>query len=536
VSRKVIVLLLFLLLFPLVSANFASPSFRYRSFIDTNDMYGCTIFSFNNVTGDLGVRATVLMDTGTWEVTRRDCREGVYGKRTYIRFMHVLREDIEDVQDSLNKQFVSFIDTSFIISNNHVWPTVFETVDGSSIFDSHDFLRVKEEELYDVNDRLNVNLPPNNVIPKSQLGFYYALAKENLMGGWGFYNTATGTWPLILGGDIGLYYFHGFQTNDLSNRDLLLTSGLDSGDGVLRHAGSWMDVLNPSDAHKAYFAFTDDINYYYYPYYIDRLDVFVNGYTDDSLINKVYSKVVSLEPTSNVININLNNFGVSETTKLYDIPNFGTELVHNKLLGNVPQTVGFIQVDSLIVFKRNPLYRQLVAVDNTWFHNEVFINDTPKGDNYFVTWYWQQQTINISVTQEEFEGLQDGPSDDDSSDDSDFDEEASNSSTDPTPFTGNDVSNGSLTSIPWGSNLGEGASLTNQRGLLEAKLALENKGGFFNGLLSISNMIIQLLLVLFLMVVTIITLYVFFIMLGSAYRKAMKEFKLLSDFKSRRDK
>lgn len=340
---------------------------------------------------------------------------------------------------------------------------------------------------------------------------------------------------------------------------------------------------------RSYYFFNPMFNYYYYPMSIKSLVIKVNGYDSaNASKNLVYTKSTTINPTSNEIKISakqmlqathhpvftgdpncagyLNDLCIdgyayvdSSTgtlkglyddtydTTIKDNLFFGSKLQSEQKLADVPSGVVYVEVSYSLNMNMNPMYRHKSVVDSIQMADIMgnycdlsyyYINLTTSLNllslcdtrNFYSGWYIKSKPdglfkmylnngtstfpqINLSLINNNDINLNDSS------------QSSYGSLTDDFNGVGN---NGSGTfGTDWSGEMGSSGGLENLYVAIQQQELIAKKSSFFLTLYEIQRILMIIFLTIYTVIIFALTLIIFFVMMPSAYRKFLGEFKKL---------
>lgn len=510
----------------------------YTGITHSDAIYLCDRSILNSVDREINIKywaGTGLRDL----VTSRYCPHGNSMSMPYERRLWI-KTDLLNSDLSMDKSDYG----AFKLLNDNTYNDVFSGT--SSITRGQGFLYLEDfvtvTDPHNANNHLMYDLPylSDVSISKIDAGFYHAISTGNGKGLDDFYNSNTGLFASQnTFTEAGLAY----PPSDLSNPGAITLSGRTCNTDYRCVSDTSLDVSLNSDASKAFFAFDGELNYYYYPYFIDSVEYTISGYAANNA-TLVFSKKGSLPdgktvlyfPLTNVVRDGLvGDFYLTDSTF-----NFPSEMNYDGVVATLPTDVYMVKLELTTILAKNPLYRHETPVDYTWSIYNLTNGDCAGGDlsSSLCNAY---STKNLRMRQTTYFNLSDNTSTapvvppsnlDDADAHNDFDTNITNSTgVVPDLNSNNNISGGS--GVDWVSDPNGGGALQGQIQYAQGKMNIENKASFFMSLQSIAEIILELILTVFMLIMLFVSVYVFFLMIPSAYRKLLDEFKKLGDMRWR---
>lgn len=567
-DKKVILSIMALIL---LSSSVSAVS-NYEGFTSPELMTYCVQANVNNQTGEVKLKVNVDMDDESF--TRRDCVSGSLFSYPLSRKIWLRSKDITALRAArLGTIFLipkGMSDPySMFFSNELAYQSVFQTTSGSKIKSPQDMVKpqtgILSSPLNTINSHLQYDLSSNGKVLAEDVGFYYALAKEDINGMDNFY---TGSLASQESFEDELGY--GYGPDDLSD-DIIIRGGTfitaQGNRTVFKRPGepcggsNWcinenkMDQVSPVSA--GLLAFSDDLNYYYYPYYIDRMDVSVKGYSSNTSSVETYARSFTIKPTSNEVRL-----GTTQTMlggfvdanpvpiKIIDVPNLGTKMIYDNKLTNVPSTSKYVVVKTTTYFKPNPLYRQKSPVDIA-YEDFIFGGSTGsastcnlvtsqslgissglcEGKKYTTWMYNSTFTFNRPTNTNNAPPRNDSQIDDPAPpSNGGGGNGGGQTGQDPGPANSPSLEgNGTnITDIGWNPLPSTGGSLENQIVFFTEKENQEVKNSTFMTIQDIAMVIFELFVILYTLAAFVVVVYAFLIAVPSSIRKTIAEFNKLT--------
>lgn len=549
----------------------------YVNLTEANTVFSnCMRVTIDNNTGAVGIKMNVDVDTEGY--TTRSCLNGArwhftYERNIYLRLPDVLVLGAVAAASGLNLGFggMSTDPISNFISNERIYQGVFLGADGKAITTPQDFIRIKStgilSPLSKINAHLRQDFSSTDLVSSQGIAFYEALYSQN----------PEGVSDAVLGSGLNLdaNYKSGAMQWDVSKdlSDPIATIlGKDVASVPLQ---SWMGAVGSAcgtgnrcvrptamdddlnTIQQPVFAFSDNLNYYYYPYYIKNVQVLVTGFQNSSSKTPLYSRSFVINPTSNMIKINgfemytlVPWYNPTLDLHIIDVPNLGTQLNYDQIITHVPSSVGYVVVNASTLVLPSSLYRDKSPIDLSY--NEFILyagdgdastcnlisgygtnfsmcNGTRYGGFRFNTTigiYVSNSSTTMPPTQSNETDIINPPSSGGTGGDSNSDGSGGQSNIN--TGTGN---GSSTTTVGWSSDNGEGAALQNQMIYYTGLQQSFQKNSALLVLQDIMQLVFEILLVIWTLAVFIITVWAFFLSVPNAYRKMLGEFKKLSERK-----
>ena len=509
----------------------------YTGIIHSDAIYLCDRSIYNSVDREINIK--YWSGTGVdYLVSSRYCPYGNSLQMPYERRIWIKSDEFNKI--TYNSDFIY---GGFELLNDKTFDELYLSADsehkGGNLIYLEEFVTPKY--VSQINSHLLYDIPSNNnyKIDKIDADFYHSLYSGNAKGMDYFYNTNTGLFAssteFTSAGLANPY-------TELSNPQALIYSGQTCNTDYKCVVDTALDVSLNTQASKAFFAFNGELNYYYYPFFIDSVKYTISGYAADN-ITLVFSKNGVLPqgqtklyfPPTNTANGYINGFYLSDFTF-----NFPTEVNYDGVVATLPTDVYNVKLELTTILSRNSLYRHESPVDSTWSINNLTNGDCIGGDlpsslcnAYSTKNLRMRQTTYFNISANTSTAPVVPPSNlDDADAHNDFDTNITNSSgVVPDLNSNNNISGG--TGVDWVSDPNGGGGLQGQIQYAQGKMNIENKASFFMSLQSIAEIILELILTVFMLIMLFVSVYVFFLMIPSAYRKLLDEFKKLGDMRWR---
>lgn len=560
-KKTIIITLLLLTISSVIAADY-----DYTGAVQSTEFYSC--LQFIREGQSINLKANIQVDKSS--STIRDCYNGYIAVIPYQRYVW-LKKDTWTYQPLAQWQTSSIYEE--IPNTAYLWNKVFSKIDGTDIIDAQ---RVKEVLIRDKIDGLSSPLSRINSkgagftketkIPADFMAFYYSLSEEDY-----------GDMTLEAGGSFAdisscdnnvACKIYGFDVDSTSVSDTTQYTGFlpIDGTGHMILKENKLDNLRFSK-YKGLYTFTNDINYYYYPFYVDLLQISIKGYTNSSSTTQIFGKLVEIEPTSNRIKIKaaqMNKLAQQaykqydanyQDTTIIDSLDFGTALIVNQKIAELPTAVTYVEISYSLHIVPNSLYRHISPVDYTGYYNYVshgsssdcslIYNYTSRiyngslanfdelcnPDYSFMNTYLQVSSPGIIFN------IGDGTNNIPSTNESQIDTPINNSNQSNTNITFNETipgtinANSSQDSVftdDWSGNPDDGGALQNQLIYIQGIETMQKKQTFFQILKNIQETIFIIFITVYTVVIVALTLIVFFVLVPGAYRKFLSEFKKLT--------
>jgi hypothetical protein len=521
---------------------FSSDIFPEYEALHTNtQLYGCVQLFNVNTTGEVRLKANVEVDAKGLIVTRASCRDGIRAYQPYDRYIWV------NTQKSYSRDLIEY---SFV--NTNTLSNTFSSSDPDrrsiGILYLENFVEYKlalSNPTNTANGYLKYDTVRGVDYKKDDAFFYYAIANNDARGLNQFYNTNTNTFADEEDFDaMGLPY----PLEDLSNPNDIATAGVKCDSNYQCVYTRELDTALPKPGQKAFFAFSNDLQYYYYPFYIEKLEYSIRGYdTNGTGRTQNFYKTGTINPTSSKIKIPANNIittndfsgSVQEFIMTNDAFNFGSELKYDGSIATVPSGTTYTETTVWLYFKFNPWYRHESPADATWSFSNLSTGTcemsnvcglTMKNSLGFVL---EQEIATNHATESNDIPPTNLTDINDPDPGNDFNNtQPTNSSSPPTPNGGiGNGTSGNGTGVDWSRDPSEGGGLQGQLEYAKGKIAMQNKATFFESLQEIALTILEIILTVFMLLILGLSIYLFLIMIPSGYRKLLNELKKLGDMR-----
>ena len=560
-KKTIIISLLLLTISSVIAADY-----DYTGAVQNTEFYSC--LQFIREGQSINLKANIQVDKTS--TTLRDCYNGYIAVVPYSRYVW-LKKNTWNYQPLAQWQTSSVYEE--IPNTASIWNKVFSKIDGTDIIDgetvSEVLIRDKIDGLSSPLSRINSRgtiFTKETKIPDEFMAFYYSLSEED----YGDMTLeASGSFADISSCNNNVACkIYGFDVDSTSVSDTTQYSGFlpIDGTGHMILKQNKLDNLRFSK-YKGLYTFTNDINYYYYPFYVDLLQISIKGYSNSSSTTQIFGKLVEIEPTSHRIKIKAEQMNklASQAYKQYDANypdttiidslDFGTQIIVNQKIAELPTAVTYVEISYSLHIIPNSLYRHISPVDYTGYYNYVSngdVSDCSLIYNYTSKVYngslanfdelcdpdWAFKNIYLQVSSPGIifnigNGTNNIPSTNESLIDTIF----NNSNQSNTNITTNETipgtinantSQDSVFTDDWSSNPGDGGALQNQLMYIQGTEMIEKKQSFFEMLKKIQEIVFIIFITAYTVVIVALTLIVFFVLVPSAYRKFLSEFKKLT--------
>lgn len=561
-----------------VNAVLATTSFYtgdYKEVTETSSLASCLTVGYDNTTGNVYLKTNIMIGEPSGSQIIAYCK--LSNSNISATFYTPMQRNIWVLKSEIPSKVDSYLNF-YQIDNYPKFSSVFAKNSKGDLLYKDDYMTYVPAFITNYANNANAYLLYDVVrgatFSKDNAFFYYALAKEQAHGttnefpdpglsGYYYFGDHNVTNPFGADTTIISNFFRsqiyftdkdlGYPVSDLTNpyliaRNARLCSAFSSVLGApncVTESRLDTDLTTPSM--KAFFAFSNDLNYYYYPIYINYVVYTVRGYSDSTKATQVYAKTGKIYPTSNRIyvpNDVVGNMAVDNLVVPDNSFNFGTVLNFDGAIGTVPSTVGYFEVETKVYYEFNNMYRHASPADLTWTWGTLtgsscntltpsICNATPDTtDGFYLRNVFNRLTNNtVNIPSMNNGTYNNSPS-------NGFNDTEPNNNTGNSNSTaggGDYISGNSTTSIgdDWSSDPTQGGGLQGQIDYARGLNEIQDKASFFEALQTIALTILELILTVFMLLVLVLTIYIFILMIPSAYRKLLNELKKLGDMRWR---
>lgn len=503
------------------SPVFAASAFfdDYEEVFDDTALRSCIVPVLEGF--DLHLSVTVEVDQ-TERVSTRYCPGGILMNVPYERHLWVRDQSLEGVTGAYREIGM------LLLSNYAELIEVFEPTSPNT--PSLNLDRVQfvpgwtTNYVTEANKYLKYDITRQNKFPAVFAAEMYALGTGSVGGG-SFYNTAT---QEFVDQDDFANADLGYPPEDLSNpAELAENGGTCGGFKCVKTAQFDVDVQN--EAGSAFFAFTPDLDYYYYPFFVKGVNYVVRAYEGTgSNATEIYTRSGFIPATStDVFFPEVTSPSYVPRTRIDDnFFNFGSQIRFSGEVASMPETADSASVAFSMVLYRNPLYRHESPADASWYFENISSSsallDVDGLNDVKLSWarHFNLSSFSVNTTTQNL---------DNSTPSNDFDFAEDDGSGPQLPDGPSNASNSF--GVDWSRDPNAGGGLQGQFEYAQGLMTAQNKHSFFEGLAAIMDAIFRIVLAVFLIAALFVTVFAFFILVPSAYRKLIAEMKRLGDTK-----
>lgn len=529
-------LLLAIILLAPVSAYSTNYLDDYRLIIEDSAIFECARYAYEN--NSRRVILKLEIDVGrTSSETYGWCLNGNANALPYERRMWFNNFGSVTDPDAFSRSNSNF--------NN--WVKTFDSKDplrfGVDTLFGEDEVNYKLQKLPNPTNNaaayLQYNIPRQYDINKDEAFFYYAIGNsEAFRGEIAYFDTLSGLFASKSTFDtLGL----GYPPEDLSNPSVINNQGaLVGGSRVVR--SNSLDVHARSEMSKAFFAPSSTLNYYYYPYYIEKVTYQVTGYDASNAVT--YTKTGVINPTSNehIIPFDwMQGQGINDYPMYDSAFDFGTKLDYDSTVATLPESVVRFDLDVNTFFKKNYLYRHRSPVDATFTYFNISSSISPSCNGLSTNLCTQPLSKGFVLSWNPIHNVSSGTSTVPITNSTQRDEPVNNYGNsginedrdinDPSLSEEGVPTVGGNVFTDWARDPNSGGGLEGQRLYAEGIIRVESKGSFFTGLQTIMNIVFEIIVTVFMICLLVIIIWSFLLLIPSAYRKFLKEVGVLGNMR-----